>query len=251
MPDAGEQIATDGKGIKASVMDYDKSYQDFISVVSAFSVQQGVVIALQAMRNGKTSEIATVQTLLGQLDLEGMCFSLGALHTQKNVQQIIEQGNDYLITVKANQGKLFEALQVHFEQAPPLSQTTQAEQTHGRQIQRTITVLSDPPTLDPAWVGVQRVVKVERSGTRSGKSFAETMFYFSSLTCDAPAFATRIRDHWQIENNLHWVKDVVFGEDNAPLCSGHALTNFAVIRTIAVNLFRANGFAVVSFSGLL
>jgi hypothetical protein len=84
VPVSGEQIATDGKGIKASVMHYDKSYQDFINVVSAFSVQQGVVIALQAMRNGKTSEIATVQTLLDHLQIEGVCFSLDALHTQKN-----------------------------------------------------------------------------------------------------------------------------------------------------------------------
>jgi hypothetical protein len=50
---------------------------------------------------------------------------------------------------------------------------------------------------------------------------------------------------WQVENNLHWVKDVVWGEDKAPLCAGHALTNFAIVRTIAVNWFRLNGFASV------
>jgi hypothetical protein len=79
-----EQIALDGKGIKASVIDYDKSYQDFINVVSAFSVTQGVVVGLAAMRNGQTSEIATVQTLLEQLQLSGVCYSMDALHTQKN-----------------------------------------------------------------------------------------------------------------------------------------------------------------------
>lgn len=81
---ASEQIATDGKGIKASVIDYDKSYQDFVNIVSAFSVTQGVVVGLAAMRNGQTSEIATVQTLLQQLHLSGVCFSMDALHTQKN-----------------------------------------------------------------------------------------------------------------------------------------------------------------------
>lgn len=79
----GEQIATDGKGIKASVTDYDSVHQDFVNVVSAFSVTQGVVVALKAMRNRQTSEIVTVQTLLDTLQLNGGCFSLDALHTQK------------------------------------------------------------------------------------------------------------------------------------------------------------------------
>lgn len=147
------------------------------------------------------------------------------------------------MNLKANQGKLFEAVQLHFEQSDSSSVTTSVEQTRGRQVERTVSVLSPPATIDPAWVGVQRVVKVERRGSRSGKPFEETMFYLSSLKGDAEEFAQRIRDHWQVENNLHWVKDMVLGEDKAPLCAGHALTNFAIIRTLVVNLFRLNGFA--------
>jgi hypothetical protein len=81
----GEQLATDGKSIKASVRDYDKSYQDFISVVSAFSVNQGVVIGLRSMHNHDTSEIATVQSLLEVLNVQGACFTFDALHTQKKL----------------------------------------------------------------------------------------------------------------------------------------------------------------------
>ncbi|NJO39759.1 MAG: ISAs1 family transposase [Cyanobacteria bacterium RU_5_0] len=81
---ATEQIATDGKGIKASVIEYDKSYQDLVNIVSAFSVTQGGVVGLAAMRNGQTSEIATVQTLVNPLHLSGVCFSMDALHTQKH-----------------------------------------------------------------------------------------------------------------------------------------------------------------------
>lgn len=158
----------------------------------------------------------------------------------------MESGNDYLITLKANQGKLFEAVQVHFEQSHPIDVATQVERTRERQIERIITVLAPPTRIDPTWVGVQRVVKVERKGTRAGQPFEETMFYLSSLTLDADQFAQRIRDHWQVENNLHWVKDVVLAEDKSPLCSGHALTNFAIVRTIAVNLFRANGFVSIT-----
>lgn len=162
---------------------------------------------------------------------------------KKTLQQIIESGNDYLVSLKANQGKLFEAVPLHFEQSQPTRVTTSVEQTRGRQVERTVSVLSPPATIDPAWVGVQRVIQVERRGTRSGKPFEETMVYLSSLNCDAKEFAQRIRDHWQVENNLHWVKDVVLGEDKAPLCAGYALTNFAIIRTLVVNLFRLNGFA--------
>jgi hypothetical protein len=82
-PQRDEQLATDGKGIKASVKDYDRSYQDFISVVSAFSVEQGLVVGLEAMSNGQQSEIVTVQTLLEALGLQDVCFTMDALHTQK------------------------------------------------------------------------------------------------------------------------------------------------------------------------
>lgn len=78
------QLATDGKSIKASLSDYDKSYQDFVSLVSLFSVEQGQVVALSPMRNGQTSEITVVRDLLERLELSGACISLDALHTKKN-----------------------------------------------------------------------------------------------------------------------------------------------------------------------
>lgn len=77
------QLATDGKSVKASLKDYDQSYQDFVGVVSAFNVQQGEVVALQAYANGSQSEIEVVQNLLEHLQLTGVCFSMDALHTQK------------------------------------------------------------------------------------------------------------------------------------------------------------------------
>jgi hypothetical protein len=76
-------VAIEGKSIKASVKDYDQSYQDFVSVVSAFRVQQGVVVGLQPMRHRQGSEIVTVQNWLEVLDLKGVCFRLDALHAQK------------------------------------------------------------------------------------------------------------------------------------------------------------------------
>ncbi len=100
--------------------------------------------------------------------------------------------------------------------------------------------------LDAAWVGVQRLIRVERTGIRSVEPVHETMFYISSLAADAATFSRLVRDHWHIENRLHWVKDVVLNEDRAPLCAGHAPENMAILRTIALNLFRLHGFASIT-----
>ena len=80
----GHQVAIDGKSIKVSMSDYDSRYQDFVSLVSAFSVERGEVVAISPLRNGHTSEIRVVETLLTQLDLTDRCISLDALHTKKN-----------------------------------------------------------------------------------------------------------------------------------------------------------------------
>lgn len=82
-PIASEQVPLDGKGISVSLRDYDQAYQDFVSIVSAFSVQQGVVVGLESMRNKDCSEIKTAEVLLEKLQLKGVCLTLDALHTQK------------------------------------------------------------------------------------------------------------------------------------------------------------------------
>ena len=100
--------------------------------------------------------------------------------------------------------------------------------------------------MEPEWVGVERIVRVERVGSRANEPYAETMFYISSLQLDAAGFADRVRSHWHVENRLHWPKDVVLKEDESPLCDGYAPANFAIMRTIAVNLFRQAGFASIT-----
>lgn len=79
-----EQLATDGKSVRVSAKDYDQPQQDFVALVSAFSVTQGIVMGLEPRHNGQTSEIKTVEALLAQLHLRGVCVSLDALHAQKN-----------------------------------------------------------------------------------------------------------------------------------------------------------------------
>lgn len=158
---------------------------------------------------------------------------------------MIASGNDSLLAVKGNQPKLFEQLPSAFEQGATQTVDTQTEQNRDRWTQRTVSVMNKVSGLDPQWIGVKRIVRVERVGTRAHRPVSETMFYISSLTLDAAAFAQRIRQHWHLAERLHWVKDVVLKEDCSPLCDGHAPVNFAIVRTIALNLFRQHSFASV------
>jgi predicted transposase YbfD/YdcC len=122
----------------------------------------------------------------------------------------------------------------------------QIDSSHGRQVQRSVSVLTPTTGIEPVWVGVKRIIKVERTGLRNRKPFEEKVFYISSLTENATKFAYRIRAHWHVENRLHWVKDVVLKEDESLLCGGHALINFGILRTIAMNVFRKEGFSSIT-----
>ena len=141
---------------------------------------------------------------------------------------------------------MYEHLQTQFEQQKPDSGDEQTEPVRDRLTQRTMSVLAAGQALDEAWAAVQSFIRVERTGLRATKAVHETMFYISSLTADAHQFAERIRHHWQIENRLHWVRDVVLKQDTAPLCSGYAPENMAILRTMAINLLRLNGFASIT-----
>jgi len=165
---------------------------------------------------------------------------------KKTVEQIVESGNDYLIAVKGNQPKLYASLEAEFESRSPDSRDDQTETVRDRITQRTVSVLSATANLATVWTGVQSLIRVERTGVRGTEALHETMFYISSLTADARQLGEWIRAHWQIENRLHWGKDVVLKEDTAPMCSGNAPENMAILRTMTVNLLRLNGFASIT-----
>lgn len=156
--------------------------------------------------------------------------------------QIINSGNDYLIAVKGNQPKLFDYLKAQFEHIPTQDVAQSDECTRNRRVHRTTSVLDTVAGIAPHWVGVQRLIRVHRSGQRGNQSFDEVVFYISSLNVSAAEFAEHVRRHWHVENRLHWVKDVVLKEDSTPVCDGHAIVNAAILRTIALNLFRQYGF---------
>lgn len=129
---------------------------------------------------------------------------------------------------------------------PPQSFVSEKDSRHGRQIIREVSVfdLSYWSNLD--WAKLQTLIKVERTGNRGLKPYKHTAYYISSLAESAQVFATQIRGHWRIENQLHWVKDVIFKEDSWSIHQFQAATNFSILRTMAINLFRILGFLSVT-----
>ena len=161
---------------------------------------------------------------------------------KKTTKVIIEGGNDYVITVKGNQPRLSTQLKTIAEAQKPCEQFIEIEKTRGRTTCRIVKVFTELQNIDPDWVGVQSLIQIERIGIRSGKKYLQTNHYISSVVSKAMTFANGIRQHWGIENRLHWVKDVVFGEDVAPFSNYNAATNWSIIRNIAINLARKGGY---------
>lgn len=163
-------------------------------------------------------------------------------HTaKKTVKTIIEQGHDYVITVKANQKSLHQRVIAISQDCAPVSTYQAVEQGHHRRVERTVEVFDCLAGIAKDWLGLRRLVRVHRQGTRQGKAYSQTSYYISSVATTACQFADRIRGHWGIENELHWVKDKVLKEDDCPLKLGHAPENWGLIRTWVVNLFRLHG----------
>lgn len=166
--------------------------------------------------------------------------------SKKTCELIIDSGNDYVIAVKENQPKLHAHIHNVAQMKKPVSRNVSIERTRDRVTQRTVSVFHNLTGISPDWSGIKSLIKVERVGTRKGKKYHEIVCYISSLMRTAQEFAVGIRGHWGIENRLHWVKDVVFKEDASTVRTGHAPAHFSIVRAIAINIFRQNGYDSVT-----
>ena len=161
---------------------------------------------------------------------------------KKTTKLIIEGGNDYVITVKGNQPRLLTQLKTIAETHWPCERFVDIEKNRGRTTCRLVSVLAPLRDIDKGWIGAKSLIQVERIGIRSGKQYLQTNYYMSSVLLKATTFAEGIRQHWGIENRLHWVKDVIFGEDAALISDYNAATNWSIIRNIAINTARMYGY---------
>jgi predicted transposase YbfD/YdcC len=247
---AGKLWSIDGKSIKCTCVGGNTSAQDFATLVSVYGQEVGVV-QLELMYNAKISETHVAQDLLKRLTRNATLaqslpdgFSLDALHTRTDTLSLLDSSHcHYIVGLKKNQKKLYHQAQQILETTAPLSQSEQSENRHGRQTQRSVRVYAAPLDLHKRWnsAGITRIVWVKRQGFRNGKPFLHEHFYLSNWNLDAAEFSELIRAHWQIENGLHWVKDVTLQEDHPPRRGGYAPINWAIFNSFLITVIRRLG----------
>lgn len=193
----------------------------------------------------KSNEITAIPALLELLDIKGCIVTLDAMGTQKTIAAQIQQAQaDYILSLKANHPTLFQQVEGWLQTARqkgtlPMPSAHTTEAGHHRTESRKVWTfsLSQLPPLYQAeeWVGLQTIVVVERTRYLWNQTTHEIQFYLSSLPADSPRIAAAIRQHWGIENSLHWTLDVTFREDDCRVRSLHAPHNLALLRRFAVN----------------
>jgi len=247
---SGQLIAIDGKTVRRS---HDRSKgKEAIHLVSAWASENGVALG-QVKVDDKSNEITAIPELLKILDIHGCIVSIDAIGTQKEIiSTILEQGGDYLLTVKQNQGTLYDQIDFAFSidcenefKDAPYDYAKKVEKSHGRIETRECWVTSDPEYIayiDPKgnWEKLRSLAIIKATRVIEGESSSQTRYFISSVKPGAPRMMQLIRNHWEVENKLHWSLDVSFNEDNSRVRTGHAPENLALIRKMALNLLRQN-----------
>lgn len=162
---------------------------------------------------------------------------------KKTVKVIIESKNDYIIGVKGNQPMLYKQIQeTTSDEKGSKSSSITIEKNKGRLEARRIFVFDNLEGISEEWIGLKRLVRVDREVYSKKRAYTEISYYISSLAINATKFNKGIRSHWGIENKLHWVKDVTFKEDSSKIKTGYAPENMSIIRNIVINVLRKNGY---------
>jgi predicted transposase YbfD/YdcC len=249
-PERAALVAIDGKTSRRS---HDRATgAGPLHLVSAFATTARLVLAQEAVPD-KANELAAIPVLLERLGaeggLQGALVSIDAIATNSDIAEaIIARGADYLLAVKANQPTLRAEVEAAFAEAPAGTLDTHArlDKGHGRIEERRMTVLRDTDWLagerrfpgELRLPGAACLLRAETRVEAKGATRTETRFFISSRALSAAEAAAAVREHWAIENRLHWVLDVTFADDQSRLRKGHGARNMATVRHFALNLVR-------------
>jgi predicted transposase YbfD/YdcC len=243
----GKLVAIDGKTARRS---FDRAAEtSALHLVNAW-VRDNQLVLGQLATEEKSNEITAIPALIGLLDLRGATVTIDAMGTQKEIAKaIVEQDADYILAVKGNQGNLHEQIVEFFKGAG--SETFQGvahtfheteDKAHGRRETRRAWSTHDLSSIDEAskWSSVRSITLVESKREVDGKATeVERRYYISSRPrAGARWLSERIRWHWSVENQCHWVLDVAFREDESRIRTDHGPENFGLLRKIALNMLK-------------
>ena len=236
---AGEVVAIDGKSLRGT---RETGKKKLVHMVSAWAEGNGLVLA-QRKVDEKSNEITAIPKLLDALELAGAVVTIDAMGCQREIAtRIIEKKADYVLAVKDNQGLLAEQVRDSFLLLNADAVAEEVDCGHGRVEKRRCSVIADLSMIEKSseWASLRGLVRIQsqRYHKVTGKIEREIRYYITSLNPDAARLNRVIRQHWGIENKLHWVLDVGFGEDLDRKRAGHSAQNFSLLNRIALNLLK-------------
>ncbi len=240
-----EMVALDGKALRRA---REKNHS-LPHIVSAWARENGLALG-QVKANDKSNEITAVPELLQVLELQGCIVTIDAMGCQRKIaEKIIDCGADYVLALKGNQGTAYEEFKDFLDDVADRSPMTgvsnarffqTVEKDHGRIETRKYWHTDDIAWFadKAAWKGLRSVGMVESQREIGEETTLQRRYYLSSLELNAECFARAVRGHWSVENSLHWVMDVNFGEDNSRARTENAAQNLALMRRMTLNLIK-------------
>lgn len=244
---SGKLIPIDGKTVRHS---FDHATgRKALHVVSAWIAENRLTLG-QIATEEKSNEITAIPRLLELLDIRGATITVDAMGCQRAIaEKVIDQGADYIMGLKGNQGTAHKAVEEFFADAHAKDfhdvahtfHETVDGSDHGRlEVRRAwASQKLDWFTDLPKWKGLRSIIMMERERTIGAETSVERSYYWSSHVVGAEVFAAMIRGHWGIENQLHWCLDVGFREDESRIRTDHGPENIALLRKVAMNLAKS------------
>jgi predicted transposase YbfD/YdcC len=216
-----------------------------LHTISIYVNGSGISIGQQAVSE-KSNEITAIPILLNDIDITGGIVSIDAMGCQEKIADTIRNnGADYILSLRKNHKNAYEAVEEYFQWAQEdIAEKRELEYghvheiSHGRVVNWKIVVTKCVKDFEftSKWKDIQSIVMIERKCKYKGKMTIERRYFISSLKVDATKFGKLIRDHWGIENTLHWTLDVAFNEDASRIHERNAAKNMAALRKIALGL---------------
>jgi predicted transposase YbfD/YdcC len=240
----GEVVAVDGKTLRRS---YDRtSNKAALQMIDVWSCKQELVLGQRAVPE-TTNETGALPELLRLLELEGAIVTIDAAGCYSDVvEEIVEAGADYVITLKENQRTLQRDTEALFEKLEGVGRLPESCKTvdggHDRvEVRRCWALDAEDASIRglEKWPGLSSVCKVRAERHHpDGTTQTEERLFISSLEADPERLLQAVRRHWHVENKLHWTLDMAFAEDDSRIRSGHAAQNLGVVRRLALSLLK-------------